>query len=233
MTNNIQSSDNTVPVEVAHAEELTRCPYCGESIRPNAKKCRYCGEWLAEGFVNEIPTAGQVAPMQQGNPYPMYPMQPMQQQPMQPMPQQPIAMPNNAMAPGAAAVGSANQNNIVVNVQNVVEQKQEQTVIVERSSSGSSPDWIFGEIWLIAAGVGFAMKSWLWFFGLGIGLSGLLFIPFLGALLCWVLGAAWGILAGAICYSFWGTTAGWIGGIIATVIAGLIHMEARQENIDE
>lgn len=221
MTNNMQSSDNTVPVEVAHAEELIRCPYCGESIRPNAKKCRYCGEWLAEGFVNEIPSAEQVAPIPQGNPYPMQPMQP-------------IVMPNAAAAPGSAAAGSANQNNIIVNVQNVVEQKQEQTVVVEHTSSGgSSPDWIFGEIWLIAAGIGFALKSWLWFFGLGIGLTVLLFIPFLGAVLCWVLGAAWGILAGAICYSIWGTTAGWIGGIIATIIASLIHMEARQESIDE
>lgn len=228
MTNNMQSSDNTVPVEVAHAEELIRCPYCGESIRPNAKKCRYCGEWLAEGFVNELPANGPVA---QNNPYPVQPM-PQPIQPMQPIAPQPVVMPNTAVAPGSAAVGTANQNNVVVNVQNIVEQKQEQTVVVQHSG-GSAPDWIFGEIWLIAAGIGWALESWLWFFGLGIGLSGLLFIPFLGAVLCWVLGAAWGILAGAICYSIWGTTAGWIGGIIATIIVSLIHMEARQESIDE
>lgn len=139
------------------------------------------------------------------------------------------------MGPGSAAAGSANQNNIVVNVQNIVEQhqEQEQTIVVEHTSSGgSAPDWIFTEMWLIAGGIGWSLHSWLWFFGLGIGLSILLMIPFLGAVLCWLIGAAWGILAGAICYNIWGTTAGWIGGIIVALIAGYIHLEARQENID-
>lgn len=28
------------------AKEQARCPYCSEPIRPTAKKCKHCGEWL-------------------------------------------------------------------------------------------------------------------------------------------------------------------------------------------
>lgn len=27
---------------------MIKCPYCGEEIRPDAKKCKHCGEWLDE-----------------------------------------------------------------------------------------------------------------------------------------------------------------------------------------
>ena len=31
------------------AEERIKCPVCAELIKADAKKCRFCGEWLAEG----------------------------------------------------------------------------------------------------------------------------------------------------------------------------------------
>ena len=32
---------------------MKRCPYCAEEIRDEAVKCRYCGEFLAEGASNQ------------------------------------------------------------------------------------------------------------------------------------------------------------------------------------
>jgi hypothetical protein len=30
------------------AEDRIKCPICAELIKPGAKKCRFCGEWLGE-----------------------------------------------------------------------------------------------------------------------------------------------------------------------------------------
>lgn len=222
MTDKMQGEEKITPVEIVKAEETMSCPYCGESIRRNARKCRYCGEWLAEGIINSNQAGGAVVPAASEVPA-------QAPAPVQPPAQAPAA----AVAPGSAAAGAA--TNVVVNVQNIVQQKQEQTAVVEQrgGDSSSSHAWILGEMWLIAGGVGLAMKSWLWFFGLGIGLSVMLFIPFLGALLCWVAGIAWGLLAGAICAAIWSTGVGWTVGIIVAIGAIYGHLEARQKNIDE
>lgn len=33
---------------VSGGDDLKTCPYCAEPIRVDARKCRYCGEWLTE-----------------------------------------------------------------------------------------------------------------------------------------------------------------------------------------
>jgi eukaryotic-like serine/threonine-protein kinase len=38
--------------------EESRCPYCDELIRPGAKKCKHCGEWLVEGEARTGVTGG-------------------------------------------------------------------------------------------------------------------------------------------------------------------------------
>lgn len=37
-------------------EQMIKCPYCGEEIKAEAKKCRHCGEWL-----NGMPSSEKVA----------------------------------------------------------------------------------------------------------------------------------------------------------------------------
>lgn len=219
----IKQSKEITPVAPVFADEMISCPYCGESIRRNARKCRYCGEWLAEGIVNANSVGGQVVPSERGVPS-RAPEVPPQQ----------IVAPTSSPAPASAAAGA--NNNVIVNVQNIVQQSQEQIVIVEKSGSGSSesaPGWIFGEMWLIAGGIGLAMSSWWWFFGIGIVLPVMLLIPFLGAVVCWGAGLAWGLLAGAICAAIWNEGVAWVVGIVVAIGAIYGHLEARQKNIEE
>lgn len=126
----------------------------------------------------------------------------------------------------------------VVNQQSVeqrVEQNVEQTVVVESSgSSGSAPGWIFTEIFLIAVAVGVAMGSWWWFFGVAIGGSILLMVPFIGAAMCVVIGLAWGLIAGLFGAGiFSSTAAGWVIGIFVALGAVYGHLEARKKNMEE
>jgi zinc-ribbon domain len=37
------------------AGDLKTCPYCGESIRSEAQKCRFCGEWLTDPQASSPP----------------------------------------------------------------------------------------------------------------------------------------------------------------------------------
>lgn len=228
--------------------ETKICPLCGEEIMASAKKCRYCGEWLteqtpvvvennegveyAEAYPEALPI--EVATPMEGN----VP----QVNPANPVAQVPNVSPATIVMPGAEpgqTVMSVGGQPIVLNiqqtqaVQQTAEQKVEQTVVVSGGSSSSAPDWIFGEMWVVAAGIGLATKSWWWFFISGIVGSVLLMVPFIGAVMCVVLGAAWGVLAGLLGAAFFSTSAGWPIGIFVGLGAIYAHLEARKQNMDE
>ena len=34
--------------------KITKCPYCGEEILAEAKKCKHCGEWLDKDATEKV-----------------------------------------------------------------------------------------------------------------------------------------------------------------------------------
>lgn len=219
--------------------ERKKCPFCGEEIAATAKKCRFCGEWLnlvenahiieevipspIEAEPLNIPVAGAGAPMGAVS------------NQVAKSPETTLATTPEDTTQITQPAPSGTQP-IVVNVvnQQTVSQsvEQNQTVVVSQSKE-EAPGWIFGEIFLIGAIAGFAMSSWWWFLGIWIIGSIMLMIPFVGALMCVLLGLAWGLIAGAICGGIFSTVAGWIVGILVSIGATTGHLEARKKNMDE
>lgn len=212
------------------------CPFCGEEIAATAKKCRFCGEWLPDPQFQET----MIPPLQEAEVAealevntdtdcnnvpaisPTYPVTENSDTP--------------AIAPVAApgqTIQSVGGQPIVVNVVNQQSVEQTQTVIVQGGNSGKAPGWIFGEMWLIAAGIGFALSSWWWFLGVAVIGSVLLLVPFIGALMCVIIGVGWGLIAGAIGAGLFSNAAGWVIGILVGAGAIYGHLEARKANMEE
>lgn len=51
----VKNTINTIPMN----EDYKFCPYCGESIRKAAIKCRYCRNWLSQPSAEQQSPAGQ------------------------------------------------------------------------------------------------------------------------------------------------------------------------------
>ena len=87
---------------------------------------------------------------------------------------------------------------------------------------------LVGEIFIIAAIIGLAEQSWWYFGGILLGLSILLSIPFLGALLCILLSIAWGIIGFFIGSFLDSDAASWVIGIFAFIAGLAINLSGKQ-----
>ena len=88
---------------------------------------------------------------------------------------------------------------------------------------------IYTEILIIAVAIGIYMKSWWWFGGALVGLFILFCIPYIGALLSFVLSLAWGVIGYAIGDGLIGSNAaGWVIGILAFIFGLGVHSSGRE-----
>lgn len=86
---------------------------------------------------------------------------------------------------------------------------------------------LFWQILVTAILTGIAAESWIWFGATFVGLLVVLRIPYLGALLCVLLGAAIGVAAGGLAGSMGGSACGWTVGILVGVVLTLANLSGR------
>lgn len=227
-------------------EEYKVCPYCGETIRNSAQKCRYCGEWIQNQELEAQNTSPSTihgeksyAPVNVTGPdpnnhpvsvtpsgVPMPPPVPAQKANTS----QPVNGQNLQVMPGQPNHGL--QQNIVVQPQIVVENKQEQHVHVEVTDKGGgseSSGCLWTQITILGGIIWGATGSFWYGIATFIIMAICLFIPFLGHAICIILGLLFGVGLGVLAASFGAPTwVAWLIGIFGAV--GLIYGNLSQRN---
>lgn len=83
------------------------------------------------------------------------------------------------------------------------------------------------QILIAAILTGAGTKSWIWFGITFVGLIIALRIPYLGALLCIILGGSIGIAVGGIAGALGGAACGWTIGILVGIFLILVNLNGR------
>lgn len=107
-----------------------------------------------------------------------------------------------------------------------LEQKQETTIINNSSSEDSG--WLWGEIGIIGIGVWIASTWWIALITC-IVLGLLVMVPFIGHIICVVLGAGVGLISGILAKAFGAPN--WVSvglGILIGVVAIAINFDDRK-----
>ena len=80
----------------------------------------------------------------------------------------------------------------------------------------------------IAIAIGYATKSWWWGGGTFLGLLFLSMIPSIGVVMCYLFGAAWGVIGYYLGDLLFGNDAAWVIGIIAALCGIGANLAGRQ-----
>lgn len=60
------AAPDAVPLVESGNPERMKCPFCAEEIQSDAKKCRFCGEWLVDQSGRPVQAVGRPAPVPPG-----------------------------------------------------------------------------------------------------------------------------------------------------------------------